>query len=219
MSKTFWSLAAALVLMSGTASAQTARAVVQAASKNMGADNLKCITYSGLSGYVGIVGQAHDIHDFAEKVEISNYTRTINYDAKSFIRGPHNPTGQSPARWRRRHPAPGRTAAAELRPRQSRLEHAGRDCESAAGRGGRAADRHLDEPAWLHQRRHGAGRQSGAPYTRYENGAVGTLAGLRYRKLNIISFTFGKFRSTAPSTTRTSSNGSRRALPIRSAAT
>jgi hypothetical protein len=30
--------------------------------------------------------------------------------------------------------------------------------------------------------------------TRYENGAVGTLAGHRYRKLNIISFTFGKYR-------------------------
>ena len=56
--------------------------------------------------------------------------------------------------------------------------------------------------------------------TRYENGAVGTLAGHRYRKLNIISFTLSaNTGSTAPSTTRTSSNGSRRAFPIRSAAT
>jgi glyoxylase-like metal-dependent hydrolase (beta-lactamase superfamily II) len=30
--------------------------------------------------------------------------------------------------------------------------------------------------------------------TRYENGAIGTLAGHNYRKLNIISFTFGKYR-------------------------
>src|SRR5688500_6136915 len=83
MSKTLWSLAAALALMSGTASAQTVQSVLQAASKAMGADNLKCITYSGTSGYVGIVGQAHDIRDDWPKVEISNYTRTINYDAKS----------------------------------------------------------------------------------------------------------------------------------------
>ena len=83
MSKTLWSWAAALALMSGTASAQTAQSVLQAASKNMGADNLKCITYSGTSGYVGIVGQAHDIRDDWPKVAISNYTRTINYDAKS----------------------------------------------------------------------------------------------------------------------------------------
>ena len=83
MSKTLWSWVAALALMSGTASAQTVQSVLQAASKNMGADNLKCITYSGTSGYVGIVGQAHDIRDDWPKVEISNYTRTINYDAKS----------------------------------------------------------------------------------------------------------------------------------------
>ena len=30
--------------------------------------------------------------------------------------------------------------------------------------------------------------------TRYENGAVGTLAGHRFRKLNIISFNYGKYR-------------------------
>ncbi len=83
MSKTLWSWVAALALMSGTASAQTVQSVLQAASKNMGADNLKCITYSGTSGYVGIVGQAHDIRDDWPKVEISNYSRTINFDAKS----------------------------------------------------------------------------------------------------------------------------------------
>jgi len=83
MSKTLWSLVVALALMSGTASAQTVQSVLQAASKAMGADNLKCITYSGTSGYVGIVGQAHDIRDDWPKVAISNYTRTINYDAKS----------------------------------------------------------------------------------------------------------------------------------------
>ena len=37
-----------LMLMGGTAKAQDARAVLQAAVKSMGTDSLKCITYSGM---------------------------------------------------------------------------------------------------------------------------------------------------------------------------
>ena len=48
-----------LMLMGGTAKAQDARAVLQAAVKSMGTDSLKCITYSGTGGYVGIVGQGY----------------------------------------------------------------------------------------------------------------------------------------------------------------
>ena len=76
----------AAVVLAGAASAQptpTAQSVLAALSKNMGADNLKCITFAGTSGYIGIVGQAHDIRSDWPRVEISNYTRTINYDAKS----------------------------------------------------------------------------------------------------------------------------------------
>ena len=164
MSKTLLSLAAALALMSGTASAQTVQSVLQAASKAMGADNLKCITYSGTSGYVGIVGQAHDIRDDWPKVEISNYTRTINYDAKSSYEDRTSPTGQSPARWRRRHPAPGRSAAAGNYVVDKSAWNMGRagKAEPAAGAGRPAAGRHLDEPAWFLQGGHGAGCQSGA---------------------------------------------------------
>src|SRR3569832_1594637 len=73
----------AAVVLAGAASAQPAQTVLAALSKNMGADNLKCISYGGTSGYVGIVGQAHDIRSDWPRVQISNYTRTINYDAKS----------------------------------------------------------------------------------------------------------------------------------------
>src|SRR2546430_232982 len=76
----------AVLAVASSASAQTpptAQSVLAALSKNMGADNLKCITYGGTVGYVGIVGQAYDIRNDWPKVLISKYTRTINYDAKS----------------------------------------------------------------------------------------------------------------------------------------
>ena len=68
-----------LTLMSGTGAAQgvDARAVLQAASRAMGTDTLKCITYSG-SGYVGIVGQNYSPGDDWARVELASYTRSIN---------------------------------------------------------------------------------------------------------------------------------------------
>ena len=71
MARRIWTIVAALALMSGPTSsqsapssqqAQTAQSVLQALSKTMGADNLRCISYTGTNGYVGIVGQAHDIN-------------------------------------------------------------------------------------------------------------------------------------------------------------
>ena len=38
--------------------AQDAKALLQAVAKNIGADTLQCVTYSG-SGYVGIAGQTY----------------------------------------------------------------------------------------------------------------------------------------------------------------
>ena len=52
------------------AQAQTAQAVLQAAAKAMGTNNLKCITYTG-AGYVGIVGQNHNIRDDWARVELA----------------------------------------------------------------------------------------------------------------------------------------------------
>ena len=73
-----------LVLASGTAAAQDARTVLQAATRALGAENLRCITYSG-SGFVGLVGQQYDLRDDWPRVELSRYSRTINYEAKSSI--------------------------------------------------------------------------------------------------------------------------------------
>ena len=72
-----------LMFMSATAVAQDARAVLQAAIKSMGTETLKCITYSGTGGYVGIVGQNYSPRDDWAKVELANFSRTINFDART----------------------------------------------------------------------------------------------------------------------------------------
>src|SRR3989442_14761027 len=69
-----------LMLMGGTARAQDARAVLQAAGKSMGTVSLKGITYSGTGGYVGIVGQNYAPGDDWPKVELATFSRTINVD-------------------------------------------------------------------------------------------------------------------------------------------
>ena len=193
MSRTSWSLAAALALMSGTASAQTAQTVLQAASRTMGADNLRCISYSGTSGYVGIVGQAHDIRDDWPRVEISNYIRTINYDAKSSFEDRTTRQGNYP-----RVGGGGIPLQGEQRQQNYVVDRSAWNAQGAnANPQPEAADvRQID--IWMspHGFIKGAMALGANPVliTRYENGAVGTLAGHRYRKLNIISFTFGKYR-------------------------
>src|SRR5688572_33480308 len=64
------------------AQAQTAQSVLQAAAPAMGTNNLKCITYTG-HGYVGIVGQNYHIRDDWARVELAEYTRSINFDDRS----------------------------------------------------------------------------------------------------------------------------------------
>ena len=66
----------------GTALAQDVQSVLQAAAQNMGAEDLSCISYTG-NGYVGLIGQQFDHHDDWPRVELADYSRTINYDAKS----------------------------------------------------------------------------------------------------------------------------------------
>ena len=193
MSKTLWSVAAALALMSGTASAQTVQSVLQAASKAMGADNLKCITYSGTSGYVGIVGQAHDIRDDWPKVEISNYIRTINYDAKSSFEDRTTRQGNHP-----RVGGGGIPLQADQRQQNYVLDKSAWNLvgDKPNPQPEQADLRQVD--IWMSP--HGFFKGAMLPganpvlITRYENGAIGTMAGHRYRKLNIVSFTFGKYR-------------------------
>ena len=62
--------------------AQDAREVLQAAVKAMGAANVKTIQYSG-TGWNAAVGQSFSPQDDWPHFEVTRYTRTIDYDAKS----------------------------------------------------------------------------------------------------------------------------------------
>ena len=72
---------AMLALAAGTASAQDARAVLQASLKAMGGENLKTITYSG-AGWTSRIGQTYGLTEDWPKYEVANYTRVVDYDAK-----------------------------------------------------------------------------------------------------------------------------------------
>lgn len=74
--------------------------VLQAAAEAIGADELKCVRFSG-TGYSGIVGQArHQEQDWPRGEPLANYTRTINYEAgfsvEEFTRKP----GMNPQSWK-----------------------------------------------------------------------------------------------------------------------
>jgi hypothetical protein len=83
MRKKAWIFLTLLPLLSGTAAAQDAKGMLQAAVKAMGTDSLKCLTYSGGGGYVGIVGQGFSPADDWPKVELASFSRNINYDARA----------------------------------------------------------------------------------------------------------------------------------------
>src|SRR6267154_5113744 len=71
-----------LSLIVGTAFAQDVRSVSQTAAKAMGATNLKTIEYSG-TGWDSAVGQSYNLTADWPRVEVSSYTRVLDYDAKS----------------------------------------------------------------------------------------------------------------------------------------
>src|SRR5216117_2528280 len=72
---------ALLALTVGTAAAQDARAVLQAASTAMGAANLKTVQFSG-TGWNAAMGQSFSPAEDWPRFEMTRYTRTIDYDAK-----------------------------------------------------------------------------------------------------------------------------------------
>lgn len=76
--------------------------ILEAASKAIGADQLRCVTMSG-SGYSGIVGQQRESAwniDWPRGEALANYTRTMNWEAgfmkEEFDRKP----GVNPASWK-----------------------------------------------------------------------------------------------------------------------
>jgi len=72
---------AAVVGYSASASAQDARAVLQASLKAMGGENLKTIQYSG-AGWSSAIGQTYGLDTDWPHFEVAAYTRVIDYDAK-----------------------------------------------------------------------------------------------------------------------------------------
>src|SRR5579864_1515874 len=74
-----------LGLVAGTASAQAVkdvRSVLEASLKAMGGANLKTIRYSA-SGWSSRIGQTYGLAEDWPHYEVADYTRTIDYDAKS----------------------------------------------------------------------------------------------------------------------------------------
>jgi len=88
MAHRLWILFVLVPLIPGAAAAQDAKAILQAAARTMGADTLKSIRFMG-TGTNAAVGQSFDPGggDLATedwpKFEVTRYTRTIDYEARS----------------------------------------------------------------------------------------------------------------------------------------
>ena len=83
MSKRLWLLLAAAALIGGSAAAQnTGMAALQAAAAKMGVTNMKSIQYSG-AGWQGMVGQNFNPLMDWPRVDLKDYTRTIDFDSMS----------------------------------------------------------------------------------------------------------------------------------------
>jgi glyoxylase-like metal-dependent hydrolase (beta-lactamase superfamily II) len=87
----------ALMGMTPAAQIQDAKVILQTVAANLGADTLRCVTYSG-SGYVGAVGQNFTPRDDWPRIELASYTKTINFDAKASREEQVRRQGSFPAR-------------------------------------------------------------------------------------------------------------------------
>ena len=82
MAKRFWLSLSLAVLMAGSPAAQDARSVLQAAAKAMGVSDVKSIQYTG-TGWQGMVGQNFAPDQDWPRVDLTSYTRTIDFDSMS----------------------------------------------------------------------------------------------------------------------------------------
>ncbi|HEU0004547.1 MAG TPA: MBL fold metallo-hydrolase [Terriglobia bacterium] len=74
--------------------------VLRAAAKAIGADNLKCVTFSG-TGYAGKVGQnVTQDTDWPRGEPLENYFRTIDYDTRSSVERFTRKPGMNPRSWK-----------------------------------------------------------------------------------------------------------------------
>jgi len=188
-----WGFFVALALTGGTAAAQDARAVLQAAAKNIGADTLKCVTYGG-TGYVGLVGQNRDIRDDWPRIEMASYTRSVNYDAMSYQEERVIRQGKYPAQGGGGMPIQGEQKQVFMVSGKFAWNIAGTNTNPAPAA---AEVRHIEILMTPHGFFKGAMASGANPVliTRYESGALGGLSSTAQRKVNIISFVaLGKYR-------------------------
>jgi len=82
MTTRLWLSLGLAALLATSTPAQDARGVLQAAAKVMGVENMRSITYSG-SGWQGMVGQNFTPDRDWPRVDLQNYTRTIDFDTMS----------------------------------------------------------------------------------------------------------------------------------------
>ena len=180
-----------LALMSGTAAAQDARAVIASAAAAIGVDQLNCVTYTG-SGYQGMFGQQFDIREDWPRVELASITRAINYDAGSMSEERVLRQGDNPPRGGGRVPIQGDRRTLAMVAGEFAWNMQGANVSPAPQAVGL---RQLD----IVRTPHGflrAARAASDPVliTRWESGATGGLNSTVQRKLNIISFMFGQYR-------------------------
>ena len=82
MARRFWLSLSLATLMAGSPVAQDAHSVLQTAATAMGVSNMKSITYSG-TGWQGMVGQNIAPDQDWPRVDLTSYTRTIDFDTMS----------------------------------------------------------------------------------------------------------------------------------------
>jgi hypothetical protein len=112
MARRLWVLAVLsglLALLVGSLTAQQfpagyvdPRPVLEAARKAIGTDTLKCVTIAG-TAYNGAVGQAKLSDkqvDWPRIDALANYTRTMNWDAKTMKEEFDRKPGLNPASWK-----------------------------------------------------------------------------------------------------------------------
>jgi glyoxylase-like metal-dependent hydrolase (beta-lactamase superfamily II) len=86
-----------LVSLPATTLAQDARTVIANASKAMGTDAVKSVQYSG-TGWNAGVGQSASVTDDWPRFDITAYTRTIDYDARTSYEDLTRRQGNNPPR-------------------------------------------------------------------------------------------------------------------------
>ena len=183
MAKRLWFVVVLLALTSGTAAAQDGKAVLQAAVKAMGTESLKCITYSGTGGYVGIVGQGYSPADDWPKIELASLSRSINFEARTMREEQVRRQGNYPRRGGGGIPIDGEQRQINLVSGNSAWNLAGTTVNpQPAAAAARQLEISLDPHGFL---KSAMAAKDLVVFERYEGGG---------ERRNILAYTMGKFR-------------------------